>query len=343
MLRRLMLNVLVSLSAMAIFLVIAELAVPHIVTLRDVGASFTEHDPVLGKHLKPNFSVVRTNPEFSMVFRTNSLGFRGDEPKGPVQRPIAFLGDSFTMGYGVSNGEEFPAVIEATLRQRMGDKAPVSLNLGVGNSGNGAWIRHAQHTLPRYNPRLVVMEVLQNDFKDNLDEHFYELNQAGQIVELPIPPPSRLRQLQQLVTDQIPFIANSNLLALARQAIVGTAGAGFNAAPDAANASKAEISDETSLASGDPLTLKIVETAIQRCQVQGWQVLVLSVGLSEGRRMAVANTVKATGASLLELPSKVDRPDLFFKVDGHWNVKGQADAARQVLARIDELKVLERP
>lgn len=340
MLRHLTLNVLLAFTGVAVFLVVAEFLVPHVVTLRDVGASFTEYDSVVGKRLKTNFSVVRTGPEFTMAFSTNSLGVRGEEPQFPPERPLIFLGDSFTMGYGVSNGEEFPAVIQAALRQRMGAQAPMSLNLGVGNSGNGFWIRHLDHTAPRYNPRLVVMEVLQNDFKDNLDEHLYELDKDGQLVEFPIPAPSWPRQLQQF-GERIPLVANSNLLALARQAIVTTAGAGFAGSQRTIDPETAVISDENTMAPGDPLTLQIVETAIRRCQAKGWPVLVLSVGLTEARRQAIASRVKATGAPLLELPSKKDRPDLFFRVDGHWNVNGHREAARQLLARIDELKLLD--
>ena len=341
MLRRLLANLAVVLSTLLVMLLLAEFLVPHLVTLRDVGASFTQYDPIVGKRLKPSFSVVRTSPEFTWRFATNSLGHRGDEPKGPIDRPILFLGDSFTMGYGVSNGEEFPALIGAELRMRHGERAPYVMNLGIGNIGNGAWIRHLDHTAPPLNPRLVVMEVLQNDFTDNLSERLYELDASGKLVELPVPPPSRLRKVQQFI-EQVPWIANSNLLALTRQTVVTTAGAGFGGGQQPVVAPvNAKDFDELRLMPGDPLTVKIVETAVRRCQAKGWPVLVLSVGLSQARREAIAQMVKATGAPLLELPSQLSRPDLYFTIDGHWNVKGQADTARRVMAAIDELKLLK--
>jgi hypothetical protein len=341
MLPRGLINTLVFITATAVFVVAAEFLLPHLVTLRDVGASFTEYDPLVGKRLKPNFEVVRKNPEFTWHFKTNSLGTRGEEPPKPLTGPIAFLGDSFAMGFGVSNGEEFPALIHAELRKRMGEAAPYALNLGIGNSGNGPWIRHLQHTLPRYQPRLVVMEVLQNDFDDNLNEHLYRLDGAGRLEELAVPPPSRLRHIQQWV-ERSTWVANSHLLALVRQAVVTTPGAGFaGSRPVAAGGAPSPEVDSLDPAQPDDLlTLKIVEAAIRRAQTQGWKVLVLSVGLTEKRRAALANTVKETGAPLLELPGKLDRPELFFKIDGHWNAAGHLDTARKVLARIDEMNVL---
>jgi hypothetical protein len=37
------------------------------------------------------------------------------------------------------------------------------------------------------------------------------------------------------------------------------------------------------------------------------------------------------GVTTLSIPTKVERPDLYFKVDGHWNAKGQAFAANRIL------------
>src|SRR6185295_7928209 len=95
---------------------LAEVVVQAFVPVRDVGPSFTVYDPVLGKRLKASFSAERITPEFRMRLSTNSLGFRGPEPKAISSGPILFLGDSFTMGYGVRDGEEYPARVATELR-----------------------------------------------------------------------------------------------------------------------------------------------------------------------------------------------------------------------------------
>ena len=107
-----------ALAGAAMGLVLAELGVRAFVTVRNVGPSFTVFDPVYGKTLKRSFSCRRMTPEFTMRFTTNSLGFRGPEPERFPRRPILFIGDSFTMGYGVDDGQEFPAVVSRTFGAR---------------------------------------------------------------------------------------------------------------------------------------------------------------------------------------------------------------------------------
>src|SRR4029077_19339562 len=98
-------------ASAAATLALCELVARLAVTVRNVGPSFTTFDPVYGKRLKRSFACWRITPEFAMHFATNSYGFRGVEPPAPPEHAIVFLGDSFTMGYGVSDGEEFPALI----------------------------------------------------------------------------------------------------------------------------------------------------------------------------------------------------------------------------------------
>ncbi len=85
-------------------LIISEVFIRLFITVRNVGPSFTVYDSVYGKRLKKDFSTTRITPEFKMKFTTNSLGFRGPEINFPVNSSIIFLGDSFSMGYGVNDG-----------------------------------------------------------------------------------------------------------------------------------------------------------------------------------------------------------------------------------------------
>jgi len=50
------------------------------------------------------------------TFKTNSLGFRGDEVEAIGRPKVLVLGDSFVFGMGVNNDQTFPAYLELALR-----------------------------------------------------------------------------------------------------------------------------------------------------------------------------------------------------------------------------------
>jgi hypothetical protein len=184
----------------------AFLPVPH------VGPAFTVYDPLYGKRMRPSFTATRSSPEYRFTVRTNSLGLRGPEPRAGVAGGLLFIGDSFTLGYGVEDDESFPARIEARLRAR-GLDVPV-LNAGMGNSGNGHWIKLLEHEAPAWAPRLVVLQMMANDFSDNLREGLFELDVDGHLQELPVQPPSFARRAQDWI-ERVPGLGYAHLVALA--------------------------------------------------------------------------------------------------------------------------------
>ena len=299
---------------------LAELAVRLFVPVRDVGPPFTVHDPVLGKRLKAGFSAERVTPEFTMRLSTNSLGFRGAEPRAFPRRPILFLGDSFTLGYGVSDGEEYPARVAAELRRRHGDAAPPVVNAGIGDSGNGYWVKLLRARGEEMQPRLVVMQVYENDFFDNINEKLFLLEPDGALHELAVPPPGTMRRLQQLV-DAVPGLSHSYLIGLLRQA--------RTAAPRAPEAAAARVPN-------DLLTLRIVEQALLACKARNWPALGLLVGLSHEREAAMRALFAGHGVPVVTIPAKNERPELYYRVDGHWNAAGHAHAAEQVLGAMGD-------
>lgn len=326
MLARVIGNLALSLAGVAIALVLAELSIPHLVPLRNVGASFTEYDPVMWKRLKREFTTVRTTSEFTMRFTTNSLGARGVEPRRPLRDAIVFLGDSFTMGYGVSDGKEYPALVQAEMARQFGANSPQVVNLGMGASGNGFWLKHLAVTIPAMKPRIVVMQVLENDFFDNQQEGLYSLDSRGELVELPVPAPSFARRVQGWV-DKVPWLAESNLVGLVRQAASGSQ------RPDGEAPSVAPLHGTISEAQSAEidLTVRIVAAAIERCRANGWSVILVAPGLSGAHSAAIGELAKAYNVPIVALPSKEERPDLYYVIDGHWNEKGHADAAERLL------------
>jgi hypothetical protein len=194
---------------------LAEIVVRLFIPVRDVGPSFTVYDPVFGKRIKATFSGERITPEFRMRLSTNSRGFRGPEPDRPPRSPIVFLGDSFTLGYGVSDGEEYPALIAAEFRRRYGDAAPQIVNAAIGDSGNGFWVKFLRGEATTMRPRLVVMQVFENDFSDNVNEKLFAWKRGESLRELPVQAPGATRKLQ-LVIEAIPGLSYSYLVGLLR-------------------------------------------------------------------------------------------------------------------------------
>ena len=167
-------NIALFLTTLLICLVMSEVIVRTVIPIRNVGPSFTVYDPFYGKALKKSFTALRITPEFTMRITTNSNGLRGPDLEISTARPILFLGDSFTMGYGVNDGEEFPALVRRAMSERK-SKIPV-INAGMGDNGNGRWIKFLRAEGTKFNPSLVVLQIHANDFHDNIREHLFEVS-----------------------------------------------------------------------------------------------------------------------------------------------------------------------
>jgi hypothetical protein len=94
--------------------------------------SHCEYDSELGWRNRPNVKLPNLYGR-GVGFSTNALGLRAvedysaDVPSGRYR--VVFLGDSFTMGYGVADDETYPAQIEALCPQIQ------SVNMGLGGYG----------------------------------------------------------------------------------------------------------------------------------------------------------------------------------------------------------------
>ena len=321
-------NFLVAALAIMLTLGLLELFVRNFVTVRNVGPAFTVYDPIYGKRLKPNLHATRIAPEFRFTINTNSFGMRDPEPTKPLTDGIVFVGDSFTMGYGVQDNEAFPALVRVGLASR-GVTMPV-LNTGMGNNGNGRWVKFLEHDAAKFRPRIVVFQVMANDFDDNFAEHLFQLDSDGRLRELPIRPPSLARKAQTFV-DDVPGLSYSYLVSLAWTAA------------ETIQSERAITSRESGLDDdlpSDELTFALVRTAVDKARATGANVIGLLVGLSGPRRAKTIEIFKERGLTCLDGPNRKDSPDMFFKVDGHWNAAGHRRAAElllpEILRRVDQ-------
>lgn len=317
-------TLLLTLASVLFALLLAEFIIRLFAPVRNVGPSFSEYDPVYGKRLKKSFTCERITPEFRFRFTTNSLGFRGPEPTRFPARGILFLGDSFTEGYGVDDGKEFPALVRAELNKTFGvDSIPV-VNCGIGDAGQGRWLLFLKNEAKRYQPRLVVLQLMQNDFEDNVLDKLYSLDSLQHLKALPPPEPPRQRLLQTVI-EAVPGLSSSHLVGFARDVAWDLY---YQREVDAGNTEGAQPQRF------DVLTLRLIEGIIHACNTARWNLLVLSVGIEGERLEKIRNLLNSNQVPYIVVPFNTARPDLYYRIDWHWNEKGNEFVANQVLDAI---------
>ena len=296
-------------------LIICELIVRVFIPVRNVGPSFTVYDPVFGKKNKTDFSAKRFTPEFTMKIAFNSDGYRGQEIESFENRNIIFLGDSFTLGYGVNDDEEFPALI----RKDFSDDVSV-INAGMGDNGNGRWLKFLKTKAEKYNPELLVFQIMGNDFDENKMENLFRISSSKELKELHVAPPGLARKVQKIV-EFVPFVPYSYLIGLLRQARIKT-----SSKPTRAVKNKINVE----LSYREKLTLKILDECFSFYQKKDWQMMIILVGIS-GRKFDVLEELLAKyNFPIIQIPSKKERPELYYIIDGHWNKDGHIYTANVI-------------
>jgi SGNH hydrolase-like domain, acetyltransferase AlgX len=122
----------------------------------DVGLSH----PTIGVLEQPFQTGVFTGPDFQAVYHTDGHGFRNPSP-WPSEADFVVLGDALAFGYGVEDGQTWPALLAQWLApQRV-------LNLGLLDAGPQQYL-HVYETFERaLHPRMVLVGLsLANDFED---------------------------------------------------------------------------------------------------------------------------------------------------------------------------------
>jgi len=118
-------------------------------------------------HLLPaSATIVNQLPgAWRFVYRTNEYGYRVSMPEISSRYDLpgaVVLGDSFSFGFGVNDGEEYSAV----LASHLGGRARVA-NLAVGSFGLTQEIRTFYEFGLLFEPAVVVLQFCSNDPDDN--------------------------------------------------------------------------------------------------------------------------------------------------------------------------------
>jgi lysophospholipase L1-like esterase len=142
---------------------------PDVVALGDIYV-FYRYDPVLGWDNLPNAHGYLTRAEYNTEVSNNSLGMRDVEigAKQPGEYRVAFLGDSFTWGVGVSYGERFTEVAGKL------DPGIRTLNFGVSGFSPVQYLFQLDRVFPLKPDYVVLVFCLGNDLTDNVEYRPYD-------------------------------------------------------------------------------------------------------------------------------------------------------------------------
>ena len=107
--------------------------------------------------------------EFDVEYRTNSWGYfdrEWDQTRGGESLRLAFLGDSFTMGHGVEQGQSFPFLMGESLESVLDRRVEV-MNFGMWGTGTLEHEKFLPDVLAN-SPDEVILIFFVNDVIDNI-------------------------------------------------------------------------------------------------------------------------------------------------------------------------------
>jgi hypothetical protein len=107
---------------------------------------------------KPDTTVTFQNIEFTTTVRTNSRGLR-DDNSSLTKPDIICVGDSYTFGWGVDEGESFPDILEKLSGYKV-------LNTGVSSFGTAREMKLFS-SLDTTNLKYLIIQYCDNDEPEN--------------------------------------------------------------------------------------------------------------------------------------------------------------------------------
>jgi hypothetical protein len=129
--------------------------------------SFHQSDPVLGWIGQPNLRKRFVSREFDVIVEHDAGGFRKPEPARPAAaaRHVLVLGDSFTWGSGVGQGEVYTDHLQRSLAPSVS-----VVNRGINGVGTAQQYLLLQRELAARRYELVLLQFTPNDVDDNVDK-----------------------------------------------------------------------------------------------------------------------------------------------------------------------------
>lgn len=156
---------------------------------------FDIHHPVRGWALKPN---IRDKMTFGdKVLNSNSRGIRGKKEYAYKKKPgvtrILTIGDSFTFGEEVADGETFSRYLERLL------PGVEVINMGVHGYGHDQILLYLREEGMKYEPDIVILGFLYYDMERNIQtfrdfaKPWFTLGKKGLVLRgVPVPSPEEV-------------------------------------------------------------------------------------------------------------------------------------------------------
>jgi GDSL-like Lipase/Acylhydrolase family len=122
-----------------------------------------QREPAQGWRMSPGWNGGHAHHDFSVIYSVDSAGFRRDPMfQSGASNWVAVVGDSFTFGLGVNDGETFVSRLNGLQRGQF-------VNFGVpGYSTDQEVLLCESEVLPRRPSELLLVVYLGNDLLDNL-------------------------------------------------------------------------------------------------------------------------------------------------------------------------------
>ncbi len=290
----------------------------------------------LPSELKRNFQGRFRMLEFDTTVTTNSWGLRDREIDFSKPR-ILCLGDSFTFGFGVENGEAFCAQLEDTFAGRYD-----VVNAGIPGGAPDTYALWLARWHDKLQPRLIIVNVFQNDLMD-VRGHAWEPAGASR--------PQRISQPGMMVTEdgaamrdnavaRLPpsmrsLIKESYLVAILRDRLLRDT----EAPPEAQAQAPASSPSVTIPSSSDPRlaqAFKLLKEAARSTPVVIHLISSKAQVADSPMDTMVKQFAADAGWPIVQEYGVFSTSD-YFEQDGHWLPSGHTKAAHYLHSALERL------
>ena len=136
--------------------------------------------------LKPNVEKLYNKRGTKVLWKTNSLGFRGEEIGTKTRPRIIVYGDSNVHARFSPDAETYPVVLEQQLRNA-GVNMQV-INAGMTGAGPDQSLLRLQDDFDKVQPDIAIIHIFaDNDYGDLIKNRLFKLNEKGELIKSGFP------------------------------------------------------------------------------------------------------------------------------------------------------------
>ncbi len=313
----------------------------------------------------PNLDLVYTHPEFEMIYRTNSSGFRDSEMLENPGYRIVGVGDSFTFGWGVNNDETYLNIAEKEINNNR-EKEVEIVNAGVGGFNNVDSFNYVLEVSEEIDYNMLVFAVfIGNDIVDNLYENTRRVNERGCLVKQETKKQQTFREFLYQNFYVVRFFSKARKLPIINNFVIaiglgskGEDNPNFNLLRKEKDSKSLEAIDKTkniiggvkeySKANGKKLLVLLIPSEYQVYEeVFLEDAQKYAVEMDEVDNMELNNIFSEffksknidyldTTEYLRKFVEENNNPALYYEKDGHFNSLGQELAGKALAMKLKE-------